>query len=208
MRHRIPTVAAILLAFAAGGVMAQDALSGRLDAPTATAVRGIIAGATAEGLPAEPLRNKALEGASKGADGARIVTAVEQLLGRLREGRVALGGNATTAELVSAAAVLDLGVAPKAVSGLRAARPDEPLASALVGLAFLVQRGASVDGSVTLVREMLDARASDADFARFRELVDQDVRAGAPIGNAARARARAFTRSSVRPTSGTAGARP
>jgi hypothetical protein len=55
---------------------------------------------------------------------------------------------------------------------------------------------------------MLDARASDADFARFRELVDQDVRAGAPIGNAARARARAFTRSSVRPTSGTAGARP
>ena len=47
--------------------------------------------ARAAGLPHEPLILKALEGASKGADSARIVTAVRALGGRLQEAARALG---------------------------------------------------------------------------------------------------------------------
>ena len=48
----------------------------RLDAPTRVAVAAVVDSARKNRLPTEPLVDKALEGAKKGADGARIVTAV------------------------------------------------------------------------------------------------------------------------------------
>lgn len=163
----------------------------RLDPAVAAFVAEAVARAEAEGLPGAPLRSKALEGASKGADAAAIRRAVERLAERLRNAQAALG-SATDAELVAAAALLDLGVPERTLTTLRAERPDRPIAGALVGHAFLVQRGVPVERSTELVRAMLAASVTERDFAQFQRLVEQDVLAGAPVHGAAQARARAF----------------
>lgn len=164
----------------------------QLDPATSAFVDSAAAELEAVGLPGGPLRNKALEGASKGAAPEAIRAAVARLAGRLRTAAEALGTRRTESELVAAAALLDLGIEPRGIEELRAARQDGSIASALIGVAFLVQRGATEKASTEIVRAMLAASAGDADFVRFQRLVEQDLRSGAGIGGAAQARARAF----------------
>jgi hypothetical protein len=170
---------------------AQRTADARLDGAAAAAIERIVAGAAEDGLPVEPLRDKVAEGLSKGAGGALIVRAVERLRDRLALASSALGGDASAPDLVAAAALLDLGVTEAHLQQIRSARPDRPVASALVGLAFLIQRGAGTDGAVSIVYDMLVARVSDSEFDRFRETVARDIEAGAPVTGAARARASA-----------------
>ncbi|HUF70699.1 MAG TPA: hypothetical protein VMM79_18770 [Longimicrobiales bacterium] len=170
---------------------AQVRAAGTLDSASISAIDRIVAEAGGAGLPIEPLRNKVAEGISKGADGELIVRAVDRLRQRLGRAAAALGEAATTPDLVAAAALLDLGITDTHLRHIRAARPGQPVASALVGLAFLVQRGAGTDGAVGIVVDMLNARVSDAEFDRFRETVSRDVQAGASVTGAARARASA-----------------
>jgi hypothetical protein len=191
------TVGAMVLLLSVSA-SAQTALEDRLDTPTLLAVRDVMARAEANGIASEILRNKALEGAGKGADGPRIVQAVERLYERLLTVRGALGDAATPAEQLAGAALLDLGVDAEAIVQVRRTAPERQATSALVGLAFLVQRGVPPDRSVSLVREMLEARVSDADFVAFQRLVDQDVRAGMPVLGAADARGRAIIRHGAR----------
>lgn len=174
---------------------AQGRSPGGLDEASARLVEAIVWQAQADGLPADALRSKVAEGLSKGAGGPRIVEAVRRLDQRMRRASAALGAGASAAELIAGGAVLELGVPDAALGSLRATRADGSVASALVGLAFLVQRGMPVERSVPLVRELLEARVTEADFTRFRRLVEQDVRSGAPTAGAAEARARAWTRS-------------
>ena len=95
--------AMIVVASTAG---AQDIrLRNRLDAATATRVGAIIDSARFDGLPTRPLTSKALEGASKGAPGPRIVAAVSRLAGELRTARDVLGP-ASESELDAAASAL------------------------------------------------------------------------------------------------------
>ena len=62
-----------LLAFAPGALAAQDhRLTERLDAATAEGVQRVVDSAHAEGLPTEPLVQKALEGKTMGATSGRI----------------------------------------------------------------------------------------------------------------------------------------
>jgi hypothetical protein len=172
---------------------AQDArLGARLDGATASAVAAVVDSARNAGLPTEPLVQKALEGASKGADGARIAAAVRRLAQRLGAARSALGAGAREDELVAGAAALELGAGTTTLARLRAQQPDRPIAAALVGLSFLLQRGVPAQGSLDIVRSMLEARLSDADFSALQRLIDQDVRAGATAADAASTRARAL----------------
>lgn len=192
--RRAVTVTALWVALAsAGSANAQSRPAElRLDERTVRAIEALVQQAVAEGLPADPLLNKGIEGVSKGADGARIVEAVRRLHERLRRASGALGPGTSAAELVAAAAVLDVSVPDESLVALRAARPRHSIASALVGLAFLVQRGAPVDRAVALVRELLRAEVGESDFIRFQRLVEQDLRAGASAAGAAEVRARAW----------------
>lgn len=171
---------------------AQDPrLRAALPAATAAAVQAVADSARAEGLPAEPLAAKALEGASKGADQARILASVRTLAGRLRTARAALGPAAGDAELTSAAAALYLGVQPADLRRVRAGAPrGRPLATAFVSLAFLVQQGVPAGTSAGIVARMVEARATDGDFAALQRQVAADVHAGATPAAAAFARAR------------------
>jgi hypothetical protein len=184
------------LALASGApAHAQDArLTQRLDANTARQVGALVDSARRASLPTEPLVQKALEGASKGATAPVIISATRALLGRLAAARDALGQRTTESELVAGAAALAIGAPPAALRSLHDERPDGSVAAALVGLSFLLQRGVPADGSVEILRSMLRARLDDADFTTLQRLVDQDVRSGAPAADAAAVRARALIR--------------
>src|SRR5687768_16849405 len=93
------------------GVQSIDArLEARLAADARQPVRALIDSARGRGLPVEPLVQMALEGASRGADAARIVRAVASLAERLGAARDALGQASTETELVAAAGALRVGV--------------------------------------------------------------------------------------------------
>ena len=193
------------LLLAAGPLHGQDPrLEGRLDAETRRAVLALADSARVAGLPVEPLIQKALEGESKGADGARIVAAVRALLGRLHAARAALGRTAGDADLVAGAAALYVGVAPDRLERLRNASSGAPLALALVALADLVQRGVPPDTAATAIEALARARSGEGEYRMLRQLVEQDIRTGAAPAAAALERARriAGSRSPVIPPDG------
>jgi hypothetical protein len=191
MRWAVVPFALILVA---GPLYGQDPrLEGRLDEETRRAVLALADSARLAGLPVEPLIQKALEGESKGADGARITAAVRALLGRLHTARTALGEDATEAELVAGAAALYVGVTPERLARLRKANPGARLALPLVALADLVQRGVPPDTAAVAIEALARARSSEAEYRLLRQLVEQDIRAGAVPAAAALERARTIT---------------
>jgi hypothetical protein len=159
---------------------AQDArLDARLDAHTRDAVVTLIDSARAEGIPGEPLVQKALEGASKHADGPRILTAVRMLAGELGDARAALGTSSTDAEVIAGASALHAGIAPAALSRMRASRTHGSLTVALAVLSDLIARGVPGDTATTVISALTGAGAPDAELLRFQQGVERDIAQGA-----------------------------
>ncbi len=182
----------VCLAGLAAHAAAQDnRLTRRLGPATAAAVAALVDSAQHHGLPGEPLVQKALEGASKDAQGEAILAAVRALAQRLTEARSGLG-TATTGELVAGAGALDAGARVTDLQRLRWQGAQANLTNAFLGLTFLLQRGVAPEHATTIVVSMLEARLSGADFTTLQRLVDQDIRAGAPPAEAARVRSRAL----------------
>jgi len=176
-----------------------ERLNGRVDERTRTAVAAIVDSARGAGVPADPLVNKALEGASKGADGSRIVVAVRALAADLAGARAALGHAATSAELVAGAAALRAGVAPLFVARLRGAYPRELLVVPLAVMADLVARGVPADTAAQSVLALMQEGVRDADLVAFRQSVERDIALGAPAGGAVEARIGALSSTSAVP---------
>lgn len=168
-------------------VAVQDARLERLDLETRSAVVSLVDSARAAGLPSEPLIQRALEGATKGAPGARIVAAVRRLATDLGTARTALGTRATVPELEAGVAALRAGASTDVLAQLRDVRRP-PLTMALSVLADLVASGVPTD-SATAVVLALAPNARDADLVEFRRAVERDISLGAPPGAAASVRA-------------------
>lgn len=196
MNARILMVAAALGGLVAPAVVrAQtERLAGRLDERTRAAVTALVDSARAAGLPADPLVNKALEGASKGANGTRIAAAVRALAGDLARTRAVLGRTATEAELVAGAAALRAGATPAFLERLRGDYPREPLVVPLAVMADLVARGVPADTAVRSVLALVRAGMREAELVAFRQSVERDVALGAPAGAAAAVRVNAAER--------------
>lgn len=186
MIGRIVAVAALLSAPVLG--LAQDRLAGRLPEPARAAVAELVDSARTAGLPTDPLLNRALEGAAKGADGERIIAAVRSLAARLGEARAALGASATEAELVAGAAAVRAGASAAFLARLRREAPREPLVVPLAVMADLVARGVPADTAATSVLTLVRSGARDADLVAFRENVERDIALGAAAGASATAR--------------------
>lgn len=149
---------------------AQDPrLTARLPSRTAAAIQMLVDSAAADGLPADPLVLKALEGESKGADSVRIVSAVRLLVTRLMASRQALGPQASEAELVAGAAALKAGAAPASLQALRALRRERPLVVPLSVLADLLTVGIPAAEAWSSVERMASTGASDAQFVALRD---------------------------------------
>ena len=188
MIRRILPIAALLAVPVAARAQVER-LSGRLPEPTRAAVAAVVDSARTVGLPAEPLVNRALEGASKGAEGVRIVAAVRALAARLGEARAALGTSATEAELVAGAAALRAGATQAFLARLRRESPREPLVVPLAVLADLVARGVPADTAAASVLVLVRSGVRDADLVAFRQNVERDISLGAGGGVAASVRA-------------------
>ena len=171
---------ACALATIAPALHAQDArLDARLDARTREAVEVIIDSARSDGIPSEPLVQKALEGASKHADGARILTAVRMLARELGDARSALGPSSSDAEVIAGASALHAGIAPAALAKMRASRAHGSLTVALAVLSDLVARGVPGDTATTVISALTVAGAQDAELLQFQQGVERDIAKGA-----------------------------
>lgn len=169
---------------------AQDArLAGRLDTGTRVAVERVINSARAAGLPTEALVDKALEGASKGAPGARIAAVVRALAGDLARARAALGPGASAQDVEAGASALRAGVSPAALRELRRRRDGQRLAITFAVVSELIARGVPVDSAVSAVAGLRVAGVGDTDLLAFQRDVERDIAIGAPPLTAALVRA-------------------
>ena len=159
-------------------VAVQDPRLERLDPDTRAAVAAVVDSAHGVGLPVEPIIQRALEGATKGAPSARIVAAVRRLAADLGTARTALGTGAAEAELEAGVAALRAGATPDVLANLRDVRRP-PLTIALSVLADLVASGVPADSAAAAVLT-LAPKARDADLVEFRRAVERDIALGAP----------------------------
>lgn len=156
----------------------EPRLVGRLPAETRLEVDAILDSARTLGVPTEPLVDRALEGASKGASDERIVAAVRRLADELQIARDALGGRSTPSEVTAGASALRAGATRDDLARLRQLRTDRSLAVAAAVLADLVAVGVPADTAVAAVLALADF-AQDAEYLALREHVERDVAMGA-----------------------------
>jgi hypothetical protein len=151
-------------------VVAQDPrLAARLDSVTRLQVEAVLGKAHDDRLPIEPLVQKALEGSSKGASGARIVAAVEGMLGDLRRARQTLGRGASPDELVAGSAALRAGATPDMVGKIRRTETQGGIAVPLAVFADLVASGMTVQAAWRSVAELAERGGRDEEFLDLRE---------------------------------------
>lgn len=160
-------------------------LAARLDAPTREAVDAILEGARRSGVPVEPLVDRALEGASKRASGAVIVSVVRGWADDLRRARVALGPASPDAEVIAGAHALRNGVKLQELERLRSAKSGVRYAMALDVMNYLVNRGVPADTIAPVFVNLVLASATDDQFAKLRQDVERDIAGGMAAATAA-----------------------
>ncbi|MGE0354614.1 MAG: hypothetical protein AB7Q69_15465 [Gemmatimonadales bacterium] len=163
----------LVLALIPSLAAAQDdpRLATRLAPDVRAEVEAIIDSSRTDSLPVEPLVQKALEGASKGASGPMIIAAVRALAENLRSARTALGPGSTEQELVSGAAALRAGAPETVLRELRRARTRGRLAVPLAVLTDLVAQGVPVEQAWQSVLELARTEAKDDEFLRLKQRI-------------------------------------
>lgn len=211
----------LLLLCLASSLVAQAVrarLEGRVPAASIPSVDSLVGVAAAEGLPTEPLIQKAIEGGAKHVTGERIVKAVALNIEQLRQAKALLvrAGDAppvTAVEVTAVASALKRGLAAPLVERIVAALPDQSRSSAFHALADLVAHRFNADSAADLilaaVREgvrglrLLDvsgAAIQELQRGRTHEEALARVRARLPNVPAAPTPARSAVQSARRPT--------
>lgn len=183
---------AIFAWLAAPGLLAaQDSrLESRFSGAFLAELHVEVDAAAAARLPTEPLIQKALEGASKGADDARILSAVRSLRERLEEASAVLGEEAGEATLLAGAGALYVGVTRTTLSDMKLAHQESPsLLLALVVLSDLIRRGVPENTASEVILSLARAGIDDRSVSWLRERVEEDIFRGASPEAAVSARA-------------------
>jgi hypothetical protein len=139
-----------------GGQSVSARLEGRVPAANIPTIDSLVAVAGAQGLPTEPLIQKAIEGGAKHVSGERIVQAVALNLEQLRQAQALLvrAGDAppvTDAEVTAVASGLKRGLTAPMVERIVIALPDQPRSSAFHAVADLVAHRFNADSSMDLI---------------------------------------------------------
>ena len=185
MRHRtailIPALVAALFA-SATAVTAQETARDRarqtLPQPVFEELTTLADELAADGIPDEPLFNKALEGMAKRVPPDRLMPAVRAYGGRLGDARRALGPAAGVPLLVAGADALQRGVSQDALRALPTDRPRSPLA--LLVLAELVESGVPPDRAIAILRQAMEQQTQDARILDITARVRRLIRDGVP----------------------------
>lgn len=181
---------AFAFAFSAGAVLTPRVASGQ-QRPTLATLNGRVStqlrtrlailtdSASNAGLPVAPLVDKALEGASKQANEARILDAVHTVLVDLRAARTALGARASDDELTAGVAALRAGVAPATLVAIGRALPARSLSVPLSVLGALVAEGVPAESATATVLDYA-RRSNDAMLLALGRDVARAVGGGVP----------------------------
>jgi hypothetical protein len=153
------------------------------------ALAALAADAAGDGVPEDPLFDKALEGVAKRVPPDRIMPAVTAYAGRLRSARSVFGAGATTGLLVAGADALQRGVPIEGLRQLADAPARSPMG--LVVVADLIEAGVPHDHAQRLVRDALDRGTGDESLLTIPEAVRRLVRSGRSPAEAAAAVRRA-----------------
>ena len=191
-------VARAVAAQAAGGG-SDPRLAARLDKPTYLAVNAIVDSARAAKLPTAPLVDKALEGAAKGSDGPKIVTAVQLLRVRMTSARAVLGTSSSADEIKSATTALEAGVADRDLARVKAAAGKRPVTMPLAVLTDLIGQKMDVTTAANLVVQLEKSGVKDSELALFQRNVRADIDRGADPTVAAQTRARGLLQRGATP---------
>jgi hypothetical protein len=178
-RLAVTFILATSLSAVAGPAFAQDPrLEGRVPEPTRVEIETVLDSAVALDLPTEPLVDRALEGASKGAGPDLILAAVRRLAAELLAARDAMGLESTAPEIVAGASALRAGAEPEDLAYLRELRGDQTLTVATAVLADLVAVGVPADTAVAAVIALAED-TEDVEYLAFRRNVERDIALGA-----------------------------
>lgn len=176
---------------AAAPLAAQTAgarLEGRVPRVAIASIDSLVQVASDDGLPTEPLVQKAIEGGAKGVSGARIVKAVALNLGQLRDARALLSraGDTTpsTAEIVTVVSARKRGLADVVIARVVTALTTPPRSAALHAVADLAAHGFDPDSGADLILEavrqgMAGGRLLDVAAAAIQETQRGHTRAEA-----------------------------
>jgi hypothetical protein len=191
-RAALVLAVAVLMAPVASAASAQQesTLVARLDRPTYLAVAAIVDSARVARIPTRPLFDKALEGAAKGSDGPKIVSAVHQLSERLAVAKRGLGPNTSSDEIKAAAGALEVGVSVRDLARLRAASGKRPVTMPLAVLTDLIGRQVAISTATDVVLQLARSGVKDGDFSLYQRNVRSDIDRGADPTAAATTRAR------------------
>ena len=151
--------------------------------------------ALAEGLPVEPLLDKAVEGISKRVPPPAIAGAVDRLaqdLGRARS-LLADGVPPAPTDVAAVADAMRRGVPDEAIQRVaQGAGPDEPLAMAVHTMGDLMDRGVPVEQAVSVLEAWRSRGARVEELRQLPAAVDRLLRQGVLPGQAAAAVANAI----------------
>jgi hypothetical protein len=182
----LAAASALTIGAAAGAQeTASDRLAGRLDANTRDQVVAIVDSLRSEGLPTEPIVDRALEGASKQADGARIVSVVRGFAGHLRVARSVLGAASTPREIIAGANALKAGIKSEELARVRAAREGIKYAVAFDVLTGLRNRNVPNDTAVRVIGALVKLAANDQQYVTLLDQIERAIAAGTPPALAA-----------------------
>lgn len=162
------------------GLQAQEGRWERVEqaysAETTGEIRELVAELARQGVPAEPLLDKALEGAAKGVAPTLVLGALSDYAGRLERARALLGTSESRAELVAAADALQRGVPEDVIRGAVAEPGDGAIA--LVVLGDLVEMGVPVARAEEVVADALERGARGERLLTVPAAVRRLVREG------------------------------
>jgi hypothetical protein len=160
-------------------------LLNRLDERTREAVSAVIESARKEGLPTEPIVDKALEGASKQANGQLIVSVVTGLVRDLRRAREALGPASSGRDIEAGADALRAGLKVAELERLRFAKSTVRVSMALDIASFLINQGVPADTIGPQLVSLVVAAASEEQLMAMRQQIERDISGGVAPATAA-----------------------
>ncbi len=163
-------------------LLAQDGKLDRVRAvyPTDAAERiaELVEAARGEGVPADPILDKALEGAAKRVPPDRVLAALSALHDRLRTASELIGPARPDASAVVATSdALRRGVPPETIRRLATDRPDD-LTVPMVVLGDLVDAGVPVDQAYVVLQDVLARGAAGDQLLAVPAAVRRLIREG------------------------------
>jgi hypothetical protein len=180
---------AALLAVTGWPLLAQDALWERVratyDPASVESIQAVVKEAERLQVPAEPILEKALEGAAKGVPSGRVLPALHEYAARLGRTARLLPPPHSRAALVAGADALRRGVSGEAVQEMARANP-EAAPTTLVVLGDLVEAGVPVGEAREAVREAMRRGVGQPELLDLPAMVRRRIREGMPPGQAAR----------------------